>query len=830
MTHRWTFFRAGAVDQVSLQNGEDLLALPSLDEKLWVALAMPTTGVDVDPHTLALLDANKDGRIRVPEILAAIDEIKRVFKTPADVLKSAEDVKLSAIADDKVVAAAKRMLADLGKKDATAISVADSDAVTAAFATTLLNGDGIVTPESAGDDAATKAVVEDIVKLTGSVTDRSGKPGTDKALAEAFFADVDKQAEWLKAGAAARVLGDQTEAAADALRAVREKIEDFFTRCRLASFDPRAQAVLAGQEAELVALSSKTLASNDEAIAKLPIARIEPVARLQMSAAINPAWAAAMATFNDKTVKPILGAARDALTLGDMSALVEKLAPFETWRAAKPATKVDSLAADRINELAAPGVRAKVYDLIAADAALTAEYEQITSVARAVHFQRDFGRVLRNFVNFSDFYDSKKRDGVFQAGRLYIDGRLLHLCVPVSDAGKHGALAASSAACLLYCDITRDGVTKQIAAALTNGDADNVFPGRNGVFYDRDDKDWDATVTKIVSNPISLREAFWSPYKKLVKAIEDTVTKRASAADAAATAKMEDTGKSIGHTDAKAKEAGAAAAAAAAPVAPPPAGKKIDLGTVAAIGVAIGGIGTLVGALLGTMFGLGKWLPLGVLALLLMISGPAMLLAWLKLRRRNLGPILDANGWAINGRARINVSFGAAMTELAVIPKGSTRRLDDPFADKQRPWKLYIFLIVLLVLAGTWYVGRLDGYLPTSVKSVSVLGKHAPAYKPPAEKKEEKKEEKKAEPAAGSAAPAPAAPAAAAPAPAAPVAAAPAPAPTTPVAVPAPGVAAPIAPQATAAPRPRPARPPVVAPTPPPADLPPAPAATPPSP
>lgn len=760
MTHRWTFFRAGAVDQVSLQSGDDLLALPTLDEKLWVALAMPTTGVDVDPHTLEHLDTNKDGRIRVPEILAAIAEIKRVFKSPSDVLKSADEVKLSSLADDKVVAAAKRMLADLGKKDATSISVADSDAVTAAFATTLLNGDGIVTPESAADDAATKAVIEEIVKHTGSAVDRSGKPGTDKALAEAFFADVDKQAEWLKAGADARVLGDATEAAADALRAVREKIEDFFTRCRLASFDPRAQAVLAGQEAELIVLSSRTLASNDEAIAKLPIARIEPVARLQMSAAINPAWAAAMATFAEKTVKPILGA-RDALTLGDMSTLVEKLAPFETWRASKPATKVDTLSAERITELAAPGVRQKVYDLIAADAALTSEYEQIASVARAVHFQRDFGRVLRNFVNFSDFYDSKKRDGVFQAGKLYIDGRLLHLCVPVNDAGKHGTLAASSAACLLYCDITRGGVTKQIAAALTNGDADNVFPGRNGVFYDRDDNDWDATVTKIVSNPISLREAFWSPYKKLVKTIEDTVTKRASAADAAATAKMEETGKSLAHTDTKAKEAGAAVASGAA-AAPAPS-KKIDLGTVAAIGVAIGGIGTLFGALLGTMFGLGKWLPLGLIALLLMISGPAMLLAWLKLRRRNLGPILDANGWAINGRARINVAFGAAMTELAVIPKGSTRRLDDPFADKQRPWKLYIFLIVLLILAGTWYVGRLDRYLPSSVKSVTVLGKHAPAYKAPVETKDEKPAAPAPDPAS---APAPAAPAPAAPAPA----------------------------------------------------------------
>lgn len=732
MAHRWQFFRAGAVDQVSLRDGFDILALSELDQKLWVALAMPTRDVDVDPITLDLLDANKDGRIRVQDILVAVEEIKRVFKNPSEVLTSNDEVSLSAIADDKVVAAAKRMLRDLGKKDATKISIDDTIAVTKAFADTVLNGDGIIIAASA-EAGPVRTAIEDAIAAVASVADRSGKPGIDKALAEQFFSDVDKQAAWLAAADAAKTIGAATEAAADALRAVRAKVEDYFTRCRLAAFDPRAQAALAGQEADLVALSGKTLAAGDEAIAKLPLARVEATARLPLRAALNPAWTVAITTFVDKAVTPILGA-RESLTEADLSAIVEKLAAFETWRAAEPETKVGGLAPARIAELAAADLRGKVMELIAADAALTAEYEQITSVVKAVRFQRDFGRIVRNFVNFSDFYS--KKDGVFQAGTLYLDARAMHLCVPVSDAGKHGALASASDACLVYCDIKREGTTKQIVAALTNGDADNVFAGRNGIFYDREGNDWDATVTKIVTNPISVRDAFWAPYKKLVKVIEDNVTKRAQAADEAANAKLAEHGKAIAHVDKAALAAGSAAAAEAraealaaapapAPVAPP--AKRIDLGTVAAIGVAIGGIGTLVGALLATMFGLGKWLPLGIVALLLMISGPSMLLAWLKLRRRNLGPILDANGWAINGRTRINVSFGAAMTELAVIPKGSKRLLSDPFADRTPPWRLYVALTTLVVLAGTWFVGRLDRYLPDGVRSTKVLGEYAPA-------------------------------------------------------------------------------------------------------
>jgi hypothetical protein len=733
MAHRWHFFRAGGVDQVSLRDGKDITGLAELDKKLWVALAMPTAGVDLEPDTLALIDRDSDGRIRVEDILEAVAWVKATFKRPDDILKSSDSIELSALADEKVVASAKHMLKDLGKPDATKISVDDATSITKAFADTVLNGDGVVINAST-DDADLKRVIDDIIATVGSAIDRSGKPGVDKAKSDEFFAAVDARAAWLAKGSDTSLLtlGDQTAAAHAAFAAVRAKLEDYFTRCKVAAFDPRGATALGGKDEELAALATRTLSASDDALAKFPLAKIEPTARLGLTSGINPAWADKLAAFTTATVTPILGAGRDALTPADLATITDKLAAYDAWKAAEAKTKVDGLDSAWIGRLAAPDLRTKLTELIAKDAALGSEYEQIKDVARAVRLQRDGGRILRNFVNFSDFYS--RQDGVFQAGTLYLDARALHLCVPVADAAKHSALAAASDAYLVYCDITRKGTTKQIAAALTNGDAENVFVGRNGIFYDREGNDWDATVTKVIANPIGIREAFWSPYKKLVKTIEDTVGKRAAAADADAATKVTAMGSTIGSAD-----------KAAAPAGAPPV-KKIDLGTVAAIGVAIGGIGTLVGALLGTMFGLGKWLPLGIIALVLLISGPAMLLAYLKLRRRNLGPILDANGWAINNRARINVSFGAAMTELGKLPKGSTRTLDDPFADKRTPWKRWVFLIVLILLLGTWYVGKLDRYIPKSISSAEVLGDAAPIVKAAKEK------------AAAEAAPPPAAP------------------------------------------------------------------------
>ena len=729
MAHKFHFFRAGGVDQVSLRDGADLRALSELDQKLWVALVMPVHGVDIDPETLSLLDEDKDGRIHVDDILAAVKWVCATFKDPGDVLTSATEVRFDALANADIVTTAKHMLVDLGKTG-TSITFDDVAAITKAFVETKLNGDGVVHIESTTDVDLAKVITDGIASV-GSLPDRSGKPGLDQARADEFFVEVDKRNAWLVRGKqiALEALGAGTTSAADALTAVRAKIEDYFTRSRVAAFDPRGAAALGGSEADLLALYARSLGETDEELAKFPLARIDASGRLPLRM-LNPAWSTRMAAFETAALLPILGT-RDALTAADLAAVTAKLAAYEAWRAEKPTTKVDALDEAWLEKLAAPAPRAALTRLIADDKALEPEYEHLAAVGRVVRFRRDFGRVLRNFVNFSDFYS--RHDGAFQIGRLYFDARELRLCMLVSDAARHAALDGTSDAYLVYLDTTREGKTVPIVAALTNGDADNVFVGRNGLYYDRKGDDWDATVTKIITNPISIREAFWAPYKKVVKVIEDQVAKRAAKADAEANAKLEAGAKTAVNEPgaaAEAKPGAPAAPAPAAPAAPPVEEKesKIDLGTVAAIGVALGGIGTLFGTLLGVMFGLGAWLPVGLLALLLMISGPSMLLAWLKLRRRNIGPLLDANGWAINSRAKINVPFGATMTELPVLPKGSERSTNDPYADKSRPWKTYIALVVLVVLGVAYYMGKLDRWIPLRAKSVSVLGENAPAW------------------------------------------------------------------------------------------------------
>ncbi|MBN2507482.1 MAG: hypothetical protein JXQ71_12385 [Verrucomicrobia bacterium] len=721
--HSWTFFRSGGVDQVAFLSGADIWNLEHLDQKLWVALAMPTRGIEFDPKTLDHLDTDKDGRIRAPEVLAAVQWLKEVYKDPNGLLKGGDSVPLSAIhtqtpAGTALLAGARRILQSLSKPDAMAISIADIADTVKIFAQTKLNGDGVV-PAEAADDAKLKQAIEDIISAVGSVPDRSGKPGLNPPLLETFFTQAKTFAEWhAKAGADKTIhplTPDATAAAAAAIHAVKAKVDDYFARCRLAAFDPRALTALNRQEAEYLDLAAKDLTISAQEVAGFPLARIEPKKALPLGEGLNPAWIGAIRSFVTTAVVPLLGGSKPTLSEDDWAAVQAKIAPFDAWTAAKPATGAETLGVARVRELLAGNTQSAIAQLIQADAALEPEYAQILAVEKLVYFQRDFFKLLDNYVNFADFYGRK--GAVFQAGTLYLDGRSCKLCVHVSDAAKHAALAGLSQAYLAYCDCTRPGGQKlSIVAAFTQGDSDHLMVGRNGIFYDRQSRDWDATITRIVANPISIREAFWMPYKKAVRAIEDMIAKRAAAAESASAAKLT-------------TAAQAAATADKPPAAAPLPAKKMDVGTVAAIGVALGSIGTFLGLLLGKFIELGIWMPIAFVALILLISGPAMLLAYLKLRLRNIGPILDANGWAINGRAKINVAFGKAMTDMAALPPGSRRSLQDPYADKKSVWRWLWFPILLVILAALWYFGSVDRYLPARVKSTAVLGTNAPAYR-----------------------------------------------------------------------------------------------------
>ena len=330
---------------------------------------------------------------------------------------------------------------------------------------------------------------------------------------------------------------------------------------------------------------------------------------------LNPKHLEAILAFASKCVTPVLGE-KAVLTRLDWKAVKAAFAPYRAWIAAKPVAS-------------APAKDALV------------EEEKI------LRYKLHLGELLANYVTMDRLY-SLGTPAIFQTGILRIDGKELSLCFHVDSEAAHSGLVGRSKCCVIYVKLTRpaEGATRQICAVVTAGTVAGLYVGRNGVFCDRDGKDWEAVITKVVEAEVSLAEAFWSPWRKLGESVAGIVKKFLGEKQAKSTALVS------APAAAPAKEGGAAMAS-----------------SVAAIGIGVGMLGAAAASLMAVLSSMTALQIAGsVLGLILVISLPSVILTWFNLRRRDLGAILNACGWAVNREMRFSMRLARTFTKCAKGP------------------------------------------------------------------------------------------------------------------------------------------------------------------
>ena len=699
--YKWQFDTIGGATRVKLTSGQDIAHLDELDPKMWTVLSCPVKGLEIDEKSLAYIDSDADGKIRVNDIMATSKWLTGVVKDADVIIKGQDSFDISQFNQEdanglKLYNSAKQILANLGK-EGSVISIADAADVAAIFAQTRFNGDGVIT-EATAEDADEKAAIAAAVASFGGVADRSGSAGVNADIIEKFYAAVAAYLAWHEAAVEAP-FGDATDGVIAAYDALDAKVRDFFVRSRLAAFSPDSTAALDVQTSRIEAISADNLTGKSQEIAEYPIARVTGKAEIDLSAPVNPAWAA---QFN--TVIAAAASDKKVLTEADWNAIGAQFAAYVAWKGAKAGAEVEALGLDALKNFIKQNKKDSLLALVAEDAALAEEAGNIESVSKFLYVLRDFYRLLRNFVTLQDFYTKDKNvSAIFQSGRLIVDQRECRFCMNVSDMAKHNASAATSGMFLVYCDCTTKSKPGKISivAAVTVGEVGDLIVGKNAIYYDNAGVEWDAVITKVVDNPISVAQAFWSPYRRMAKLVENLINKSAADKDAKMMA------------DATAKINAVPASIPAAADGSKPAAQPFDIGKFAGIfaafGMALGALGTAVTKIFGGLLNMPIWkTALAVVAVLLVISGPAMVLAWLKLRRRNIAPLLNANGWAVNAESKISIPFGETLTDAAKFPKLKIR---DPYERKGlAPWKKWVISlsVVIAVVAGLWLGNLLD--------------------------------------------------------------------------------------------------------------------------
>ena len=508
MSYKWKWTKEGCMAQVRFVTGEDIARLAELDQKCWAALSMPTTGVRFDARMLELMDTDGDGRIRTPEVIAAVDFLK------------AKNVNL----------------------------------------------DDLLTPSEAGG------------KKLADVLARQA----DLAASAPSAADKQALADWEAKGKTPEVavFGEATAAGEAALAAVESVIDAFFA-------PPE----------------------------DMPLVTEAPDVTLPLRDHLNPKHLEAIMAFADACVKPVLGDGVTSIDRIGWKKVKAAFAPYRAWVAAKPVMNAGKLG-DLVDE------------------------------ERVLRYKLHLLEFLENFVSMRRLYAADE-SATFQMGTLRIDGKEMSLCFHVASEAAHSALSGKSNCCVLYLKLTRpsEKAERSVCAVVTAGAVAQLYVGRNGVFFDRDGKDWDAVVTKVVENQVSLAEAFWAPWRKLGEGVASTVKKFLGDKQAAAQKNVE-----AGTQNA---QAGGAAMAS----------------SVAAIGIGVGMMGTAVAAIAAAVKGMGALhIALSIVAIVLVVSLPSVILTWFKLRQRDLGAILNAGGWAINRPMRFSMKRARAFTKCAGNP------------------------------------------------------------------------------------------------------------------------------------------------------------------
>ncbi len=692
--YKWEFENIGGSSRVRISKGEDIRHLAELDLKMWTVLSCPVKGLEIDDKSLTYVDSDADGKIRVNDIIATAEWITSAVKNPDLILEGKDSIDIEQFADTesgkKLYESAKQILINLAK-EGSLISIADTADSAAIFAQTRFNGDGVIT-EASSDDADDKAAIAAAVASMGGVADRSGVQGVNTEIIGNFYKALADYSAWRESEIPAP-FGDRTDAAIDAYNALDAKVKDFFMRSRLAAFSPDSTSALDVQTSRIEAISADNLTGKTDDIASYPIARVTGKAEIDLSEPVNPAWAAHFEILKSTVLKD-----KTVITEADWAETGAQFASYLSWKNSKAGAEVEALGLDAVKTFIAKDRKDALLSLVAQDSALAEEAANIEMVDKFLHIFRDFYRLLRNFITLNDFYTKDRNvSAIFQSGRLIIDQRECRFCMKVTDMAKHSASAATSGLFLIYCDCTTrtSPAVLNIVAAVTVGDIGDLIVGKNAVYYDNAGTEWDAVITKVVDNPISVAQAFWSPYRRMAKAIENIINKNAADKDA----------KMMANANAKISAAPVALPATAPdgkPAAAPPFDIAKYAGIFAAVGVAVGMIGTALSGLLKGVLALEWWqLIIVFVSIMLLISGPAMIMAWLKLRRRNIAPLLNANGWAVNAASKISIPFGETLTESVHFPK---MKLKDPYKKGMAAWKKVIISIVCLALvfAALW--------------------------------------------------------------------------------------------------------------------------------
>jgi len=700
-----TFDKYGGHYHLRIESTKDLQRLLDLADGRWMATSCPLSGLNVDATFLKFLDADGNGRIISTEVRSAIRWIHKVLIPSDSWLQNKFSLSLDLI---NISDPEAKMLRDTATMALKNLNLEDSQELTLdqvrnrqkIMAQADYNGDGVIPPEVVKDADALQ-FVKDILSTIEGVADVSGLKGINEAILNQFLAETKSYLEWhdkwlIPEGQTETDImpyGADTPNMSAAVAKVRDKIEQFFAQCSFIRYKK-----LFSKEVSLDKSTPDEIDYNDrnailEYMSHAPIAKPNPEGSLPLDIGINDIYLVQTIALRDQVVKKIFGEDTSMLNEQQWRQILAKFAAYETWMKAKPSVSIEKLGVDKIKAYSGSPCVQTIRDLITIDKALADEVQQMQNLEKLLLYHQWLFEFVNNYASFPHLFSIDQK-AMFEMGTLILAGREFIFSIKVENIPSHANLAKNSGICLIYLHVTgsRPEEAFDIAVPVTRGGTSELYVGKRGVFFSKSGKEFDAQIVQIVENPISLWESLKEPFRKVFSMIgarfaqiSSSIQKESEKAISATTTDQTAIQKGITEVRQQPTPSQQQAPAPTPTPASQPAAQEATKTSGSTRDVMIGvgflaaGLGTALKFLADTAKQLTQPETLRMLLIMIGIFLAISIIltavsALLKLHRRNLGVLLQASGWAINGKMRLIRPMARFFCRKVKVPKGSYKQ------------------------------------------------------------------------------------------------------------------------------------------------------------
>ena len=595
-----------------LEKMSDLDYVLELDEVLWLATTAPTSDFLLPPAFLKRLDKDQDGRVRVEELKSSIRWFRKSCsaQTPGSTLAKTE------LTSEALLKSWSKVARAFEKPDDLVLDLDTLGEMRERYKKDPVSfGSGSLLPEELSDPAAVE-----LLEAIQKTQDPEEEAVTEEQF-EVFFQQAEALLKWRDASPGENRWADQYPI----FRKLSGKLEEYFFLADTESY--------AGQPKLPEWAISDDAGDLRQTLQTMPLARPLSQDGLRFESHLNPAYRDELLLFQNTFLED----GTFVFSREDYFELKNRFSTYSDWLEGAPETSLGDFESKQLRQWL-DNEKLKVTCLEALrtkreKGLVLKDFEELESVLLMKAHLLDF---CRNFVAFPDLYNPDKR-ALFERGTLVMDGREFHLSVPVDDLSHHKEAARRSNIFVLYVEV--DG--KTFAVPVTSGDQGFLATQKRGIFNHVDGTEKEARVVDLVTNPISFWEALVAPFQKISNSLKERLEKMSSDRES----------EFVKGVTTKKAEAPPAPATSHGPM-------------LAGGGVALAAIGSSFAFILKTLAGLtvGKVLA-GFLIMFLAFLLPAALVAFIKLRNRDLSAVLEGNAWGINARMKLTYEQARQFTQ-----------------------------------------------------------------------------------------------------------------------------------------------------------------------